>query len=660
MPTYEITGANGKKYRVTGENPEGALAALKKVEAGAPSSGKVNPDGLDAPRSFAQGMADIATFGLADEAAAAVGSLGGMLPGGHGKGYSVLLDEIRGQSEAEAEANPGMHLAGQVAGGVGNAAGLVKGGLSLAGNALKAGEPLKRVIAASAADGGIASGLYGFGSGEGTEDRVKDAVTGVPAGMVVGAAAPLASIGLGAVLKPIVNPIWAALRPDRFANAALGERLRQSGRSVDDVVQRLEDARADNQPMYMAADAMGHAGQRLASTVARNPNESRQAIVDALDARQAGQGRRIATNIGEAFDAPDTAAQRSTQMTDLRDTLANKNYGAARAQAGPVDISPTLKAIDDVLTPGVHSIARPNNQIANDSIEGALSRVRSMISDGRSNLTDFNALFRVKLDLDDMIARAEGQGAGNRAHALAAIRNKLDDALADSSAPYANARDQFKADSRAIDAIETGKTSARRGRPEDTIERFNQMNFDERYGFRGGYADPLIEQAQTAAPGVNKARPLLNDATTQEFPVFAMPGEGDKLARRLTREDEMFQTRAAATGNSKTADNLSDAADLARFDPSIMEQMMHGRVMPAATMAVARALNAGSGQNPRVLSRIAEALMETDPVAVRGILDRATSTADRNASNKAIMQALMMRLGAPEANEQAQALLGIR
>ncbi len=155
MPTYEITGANGKKYRVTGENPEGALAALKKMEAGAPSSGKVNPDGLDAPRSFAQGMADIATFGLADEAAAAVGSLGGMLPGGHGKGYSVLLDEIRGQSEAEAEANPGMHLAGQVAGGVGNAAGLVKGGLSLAGNALKAGEPLKRVIAASAADGGI-------------------------------------------------------------------------------------------------------------------------------------------------------------------------------------------------------------------------------------------------------------------------------------------------------------------------------------------------------------------------------------------------------------------------------------------------------------------------------------------------------------------------
>jgi uncharacterized protein YdcH (DUF465 family) len=33
-----------------------------------------------------------------------------------------------------------------------------------------------------------------------------------------------------------------------------------------------------------------------------------------------------------------------------------------------------------------------------------------MISDGQSQVTDFNTLFRAKLDLDDMITKAEGQG----------------------------------------------------------------------------------------------------------------------------------------------------------------------------------------------------------------------------------------------------------
>lgn len=60
--------------------------------------GQQDSDPLDRPsraRAIARGFADTATFGLADEAAAAVGSLGGMLPGGHGKGYDELVGEIR-------------------------------------------------------------------------------------------------------------------------------------------------------------------------------------------------------------------------------------------------------------------------------------------------------------------------------------------------------------------------------------------------------------------------------------------------------------------------------------------------------------------------------------------------------------------------------------
>ncbi|BCH22086.1 hypothetical protein [Mesorhizobium sp. L-8-3] len=154
--------------------------------------------GIRQARTGAQGFADLVTFGLADEAAAAVGSLGGMLPGGHGKGYSELLDEIRGQSEAEAAEFPKTNLAGKVTGGVSGGVAAVRGGLSLAANAAQAGKGWLPRLLGGAADGGIAAGLYGFGSGEGVKDRLQQAAYNAPLGAAFGAGGEGLVMGLGA------------------------------------------------------------------------------------------------------------------------------------------------------------------------------------------------------------------------------------------------------------------------------------------------------------------------------------------------------------------------------------------------------------------------------------------------------------------------------
>ncbi|ODT22153.1 MAG: hypothetical protein ABS35_15470 [Kaistia sp. SCN 65-12] len=161
--------------------------------------------GIRQGRSFAQGFADLATFGLADEAAAAVGTLGGMLPGGHGKGYSELLGEIRGQGEAEAAEFPKTHLAGQVAGGVGGASAAVRGGLSLAGNAAQRGAGWLARLLGGSADGALAAGLYGFGSGEGTKDRFQQAGYNAPLGAVFGAGGEGLSMGAGAAWRALAS-----------------------------------------------------------------------------------------------------------------------------------------------------------------------------------------------------------------------------------------------------------------------------------------------------------------------------------------------------------------------------------------------------------------------------------------------------------------------
>ncbi|MGI6854361.1 hypothetical protein [Mesorhizobium sp. 1B3] len=145
------------------------------------------------------------TFGLADEAAAAVGTLGGMLPGGHGKGYSELLEEIRNEGKAEAAEFPKTHLAGQVAGGVSGAAGLARGGLSLAANAAQAGKGWLTRLLSGAADGAVAAGAYGAGSGEGLQDRVWQAARNAPVGAAFGAAGEGLAVGVGSLWRALTG-----------------------------------------------------------------------------------------------------------------------------------------------------------------------------------------------------------------------------------------------------------------------------------------------------------------------------------------------------------------------------------------------------------------------------------------------------------------------
>ncbi|WP_137113342.1 hypothetical protein [Mesorhizobium sp. GR13] len=160
-------------------------------------------EGIRQGRSAAQGFADLATWGLADEAAAAVGTLGGMLPGGHGKGYSELLDEIRHTSEDDAQAYPKTHLAGQVLGAVGNASGMARGGLSLAANAAQGGKGWFTRLLSGGADGGLQAAGYGFGSGEGFQDRVKQAAYNFPLGAVLGGGGELLATGIGTGSKAL-------------------------------------------------------------------------------------------------------------------------------------------------------------------------------------------------------------------------------------------------------------------------------------------------------------------------------------------------------------------------------------------------------------------------------------------------------------------------
>lgn len=566
-----------------------------------------------------------------DEAAGAIGG-------------DMAKENARAKLRSYEEANPWTAAGLRLAGGINGTIPMVMSGASFGANAATAGQGLGRIAMGSAADGAIAGAAAGFGSGDGLDDRVSEGVTGLAKGLGIGVATPLAGAGLSTIAGPLFAPIMSRLRPDAYANRYLGEGLKRSTSSADDVAIALMASRADGQDVFTVADALGHSGQRMLSTVTRTPNDARQGVVEALLRRQAGQGRRLQAALIDGFGAPQTKAQTEAALEATRKAEAGINYGAARSSAGSVNPSDAIAKADSFL--GV-SGSLPATGIKEDSVAGAVTRARALLTDGTNVVSDFETAFRAKVELDSMIDNANSTVRAQ----LTPIRNELDKALEKSSASYANARDTFRRQSQDIEAANVGRDAAMRGRVEDTTPRFQALSRPEQQAsFRSGYVDPYIETIQGAVgPMTNKARPLISDATADEFPAFAAPGKAGQLGDRITREQRMFETTNAALGGSTTADNLADQADMGKFDPSLVTTLLKQGPIKAVMEAVTRSIGEAKGLPPTVVERIAKVLMETRPDVARQMLKQAAAKTQTNQGIQAITNAMITLNGASAA-----------
>lgn len=664
MATFQITGPDGKKYRVTGENAEGAFQALQQHLAGGESPAAATPAATDTRDSLlgkidagVRGAADMLSLGFADEIAAGLGTGFGLLGD-----YDEELARQRGIDESDAENRFGYRLGGQLAGGLTGGVGLARNGLSMGANAISAGQGLGRAALGSAADGAILGGLQGAGSGEGAGGRALNAAMGSAFGTALGGSAPYAIAGAQAAARPVLSPIMARLRPDQYAKQALGEGVRRSGMSTDDIANSLLRAQADDQSMFTVADAMGHSGQRMLSTVARNPNDMRQTVVDALTGRQMDQGRRVAAALQDASGSPLTAAQYRTLLEQSRGAEAAKNFAPVKTDIAPINVSDAVRIANKSISPAADNLAAarrtPTDIAARRSVEAgeasirdpirqAMKEARSYLASDNLTVTNVEKAFRAKTNIDQMIATATERGQGGLVAELVPMQNALDEALAKTSSQYARARDAYRVASQNIDAIDTGRQMAMpRSRLEDNMNTFGALPSEAaQRSARVGYFDPLITQAENRAGQMsNNARSLLSPRMRDELPVMAAPGRGPQLMDRVAREQRMFETANAALGGSKTADNLADAAEMSKFDPGVMMNLLRGRPVAAAVDAVVKMANEAKGMPPSVMERIAKSLLETNPQMAREMLRQGVSDAARRDGRRALANAILVNM----------------
>jgi hypothetical protein len=576
--------------------------------------------GIDTGAGLTRRLAQGATFNTADEIMAGLSTPLEMIKRGtfsprEGYNYAkaredLILDDARKNTGA-------LGTAAEIGGGIGSGLGAARSGLTFARGLAPDAGILAR-SAASAGDSAAFGALAGAGEGNSIGERFNSALLGGAVGAGVGAVAPGAISLLGQVASPIISNIRARLNPTGFAQSQVARGIQESGQTPNQISLNMVQAANEGQGAFTLADAMGNSGQRMLSTVARAPGEGRTAVVNALEGRQADQGRRVASALAEGFDAPQTAAQRRTAMETARGAAADAEYGAARTNAQPVDVSNVVGHLDNQISPyGVpHDVAAPN------SINSVLTSIRRQLANDRGSANDFNLVQQIRHDVADMAQSALQSGQGNRARVLRGVVNQLDQSLESSSTGYQQANRNFAHASRNIDQIGEGRTAALRGRPEDTIPAFQRLTPEGQGAFRTGYADPLIEQAQGAAYGVNKARPLTSDAFRDEAAAIA-PGNA-MMQRRLGREMTMFETRNQALGGSKTADNLADAGAMG-VDPALVGQVLAGNWTGALRSTLAAGQNALTGNTAQVRQAVADILLQRgqnmSPAALQRMVD---------------------------------------
>lgn len=617
MPTFDFTAPDGKSYSVDG--PEGATpeqafkilqshlggdvpkAPDKYQQAAIDEQAALKSAGGDEGAGLTRRLTHGATLGADSTVLAAAMTPLEMFKRGVGpkEGYNYAKareDQIMGDARKNTGA---LGTAAEVLGGGVSGAGLASGGLTTA-RLLAPEAGLLARTGASAADAAGLGGFTGAMEGNGLDERAKNAFKGAALGGAIGGAVPPALAIGGAALSPIFSNFRARINPTGFAQSQVARAVSESGMTPQEIATSIASANREGQGMFTAADAMGNAGQRMLSTTARAPGQARTDVVNFLDNRQAGQGRRISNALAEGFDAPQTAAQTEARLTTQRGADADAAYGAVRTASNPVDLVGTINHLDRIIgtQPGQRLTA------ANDSIEAALTPFRQRLA--RVNPDDFEAVQRIRFDMADAAQSARQSGYGNRAREIGNAVRALDTAMEQASSGYRQANRNFAQASRDIEAVQTGRQAATRGRTEDIIPEFLAQSPQGQGAYRAGYVDPLIQQVQGAAFGANKARPLINDAFQAEARAMA-PGS-PLMQRRIGREDTMFQTRNAAVGNSKTAENLADDAAMG-VDPHLIGQVLSGNWSGALRSVISAGSNALSGNTPAVRQAVADILL---------------------------------------------------
>lgn len=342
----------------------------------------------DSVDAFGRGIANSVSFGFADEVGAGARWLGGkVLPWQPNVTYDEALAEVRGSDKATAAAHPVADIAGNVTGAVGLGSGLVKAGLSPTAAVANRGGRLLSMSGASALEGGALTAVQGFGQGEGLEDRLNKAKSGLAIGTIIGSALPGAASLVGNAVRRVVSPVSTSAARQSLLNT-----LEREGVDV-------------TAGQATGSDALRYAESEIGGAAARD-----------LVERQGEQFTRAAlSRAGVNADraTPDVIDNAFTRIGNQFDSLATRNT-----------LKPDRKLQNDLVDTwrNYMSVTPPNARVP--IVADMMTDINNALKNGGSLDGKTYQSLRSRLD---RVAR--GSSDPELANTLRDIRSALDDGM---------------------------------------------------------------------------------------------------------------------------------------------------------------------------------------------------------------------------------------
>lgn len=664
-----------------GETPEqAALRAGGQKPAGAPSQSL----------SAFGGAAEQLSFGGADELGAGIDWL-------RGEDYDQSLAKHRRFRDELEETNPGSYLAGQIGGGVVQAAATL---------GASAPETFLGRLGMNVLGGASQGATYGALSEDGSiGDRLGSAASGAAWGAGFGLAPSVLEGGyktLRGGVRAARNVGRQYLNPRGVAEDRLSRGLAQDYIDHGRLVRREQAAGAEaplpdflTVPEANALRAQGHrvqmsdfGGENMRRELKDASNISASAskrMRDAANARQEGQAGRVTSEISDLYGGEinpkhitdsleEEGARWNKQNYDrafnnpngshiwdqATQTILSSPYGE-RALKGAVDVMKTdaLDAGVDFLEP----VFQPN-AVGRMEFMGFRALDGSMVQGHGLNLNFWN---QFKIQIDQQIRGLRDGGFSAEARQLTSLKNKMlreiDHKLGDDS--YAKARGDAK---EIFDLVgKNGKGGALRAGADyltkmdaiDTAEAraaLEAMNPMERELFARGFSAELVNRISQMGDTEDVAK-MFKSSQSRMKVVDALGEENAARIEALVHaEQAQGMLRKVINGGSDTAKNLLSA-----------ENLLHaaGQAAPAAGGAVAGysttgdmsglllGLAGGAGFRyvnraaaRRVADMMAEIALSEDPAVIKALLAKAAADPEYMAFSRAVSSAASSATGA--------------
>ena len=573
---------------------------------------------------------------LTDEANAGTAAL-------FGEDYELMLDLNRAYNKQVSEASKNtakiadLPWIGEVTtGDIEKLGGVVAG--SIVAPVAKTGS----IVKDAAVTGGAYAGLEGFAQGEGTEDRLTGAGTGIALGTALGygfgkaatsdtvkAIAEKVGDAVSAVTKSASRQATKTVAPKEIGDKRLMQALDDQGLTPEQAMTKLETMRQGGKPVTLAD--LGTSLQREARGAKVASKEVDAIAEKQLLARAESQIDRIDDYARKAMKVDNRQFKGEfDRIVEERTKQAGPLYKQAFNEAQPVDVRPVLQEFMDIAesqrSPAAKKKMLEAIKLFTDEVKDSSGKVVKG-PDGNPQLTviqDLRSIDMAKKALDDMIGRSPSNPSSLDRSVRAEVigfKNRMLELVDEANPTYKTARNVFSSKKSLEDSLTNGRRFLK-GDAEFLAADIQKMSQTERDMFRVGVVRELKKLMGTKRRGLDVTgmftKPNTVDALRATFPddqAFL------KFYENVADEIVMTMTKNKVLSGSQTTEKAADLMDLGMFR-RLMQNVKGGNIGGGIISTIAEVAEKTFRMAKADADAVGKLLLEPSPQKQRAILNR--------------------------------------